>query len=290
VVADSPFLLARELFQMIGLQDLRELCPAGWCLSRGVAFEHAQVLGLTVLAAAISIQGQPVNTTAVIQGIENAQRYREQCLAGLTVTEHYRVKNSHFNDPAMMTVHVTYKRGAGKSYQVVSRSGPGLLQRRVLDRLLEEESAMSRGAERQRALLSPANYSMELAGSEQVAGRQCYIVNLAPKSRDTHLLKGRAWVDSNTFSLVRIEGRPTASPSFWTGKPLIVRDYIPVQGFWLAEHSRATSEGFFAGHTELDVQYTEYSVWSDTNTSTASSCVPPDPKIMSSVRLGAAER
>lgn len=273
---------------MISLQDLREFYPSDWPARYGQAIARAQVLSIATLSAAIAIQGQTIDTAKVIQGVENAQRYKEQCLAELTATERYFVKNSHFNEPALMTVHVTYKRGAGKSYQVVSRSGPGLLQRRVLDRLLEEESAMSRGTERQHSLLTTANYSMELTGSEQIAGRQCYVLSLTPKSRNTHLLKGRAWVDSTTFSLVRIEGRPSASPSFWTGKPLIVREYIPVHGFWLAQHSHATSDGFFAGNTQLDVQYTEYSVSPDTRTSVASFCEAPEKHIVSSLRAATA--
>jgi hypothetical protein len=269
---------------MIRLQNLRDLYLSDWPVRYAQAIGRAQVVSIAMLSAAMPIRAQVIDAAKVVQGVENAQSYKEQCLAGLTATEHYTVKNSHFNEPALMTVHVTYKRGAGKTYEVVSRSGPGLLQRRVLDRLLEEESAMSRGTERQRSLLTTANYSMEVTGSEQIAGRQCYVLRLTPKSRNTHLLKGRAWVDSTTFSLVRIEGRPSASPSFWTGKPLIVREYIPVQGFWLAQHSRATSDGFFAGNTQLDVQYTDYSVSPDTRTSTASFCKAPDKQVVSSLR------
>jgi hypothetical protein len=277
---------------MLRSENHREFCWNAPLLpvNCGAALEHVQLLPMAVLLTALVIHAQPVNTPspvtnqAVVQGIESAQRYKDQCLGGVTLTERYTVKNSHFNDPATMTVHVTYTKGAGKAYQVISRSGPSLLQRRVLDRLLEEEGAMSRGQERQRALLTSANYSMELAGTEKVAGRQCYVVNLVPKSRNTHLLKGKAWVDSSTFSLVRIEGRPSASPSFWTGRPLIVRDYIPVQGFWLAQHSRATSEGFFAGTTELDVQYMDYSVSPDLKASNAAArCGAPSSNLASSL-------
>ena len=52
--------------------------------------------------------------------------------------------------------------------------------------------------------------------------------SLLPRQRVLHLLKGRAWVDAKTFSLVKLEGKQSASPSFWTGRPLIVRDYVPV--------------------------------------------------------------
>ena len=86
-----------------------------------------------------------LNSQDVIRGIEQAQEYREDCLAGYTVTEEYSIKNSHFDEPAIMTVHVTYQRDTGKKYEVISRKGPNFLQKRVLDRLLAEETAMSRG-------------------------------------------------------------------------------------------------------------------------------------------------
>jgi hypothetical protein len=135
-----------------------------------------------------------------------------------------------------------------------------LLLTRVLDRLLEAEREMSSGEARKKALLTSANYRMSPSGEESLSGRLCKIIDLNPKLKATNLLKGRAWIDANDYSLVRIEGRPAASPSFWAGRPMIVRDYENIQGFPLAKRSHAVSDSFLLGRTELTIEYDSYRI------------------------------
>jgi hypothetical protein len=196
----------------------------------------------------------------LIRAIDQAEGFREQHLAGYSVTEHYSVHNARFQTAAQMTVKTTYTVGAGKSYEVVSRSGSEMLQKRVLDRLLEAEKEMSEGQARDKALLISANYDIKLAGEENFNGRRCIIVHLDPKSKSRNVLKGRAWLDAKDYSLVRIEGRPTASASFWAGKPLIVRDYENMRGFSVATRSHAISDSLLLGRTELMIDYVSYQI------------------------------
>jgi hypothetical protein len=60
--------------------------------------------------------------------------------------------------------------------------------------------------------------------------------------------------------LVRIQGKPTASPAFLAGIPEVVRDYIEVDGFSLARKSHAISQTFLLGKTDLTIEYTDYRV------------------------------
>ena len=83
---------------------------------------------------------------------------------------------------------------------------------------------------------------------------------LTPLAKSTHLLKGRIWVDAKDHSLVRIEGKPGASPSFFTGRPMIVREYAKTDGFSLARQSRASTDGFLLGKTDLTIDYSDYKV------------------------------
>ncbi len=218
-------------------------------------------------SAAASLPDQKAREEQILKAIDAAQLEREQRLVGYSVAEHYTIRNSHFSVPAETTTATTYAKDSGKTYRVVSRSGPALLQTHVLDRLLKEETDMSRGEGRKNALVTSANYAMKLAGQETVNSHLCDLVELTPRVKSAHLLKGRAWMDSATHILVRIEGQPTASPAFLAGRPEVVRDYTEIDGFSLASKSRALSETFLLGKTELTIEYAGYSVNSAVKTS-----------------------
>jgi hypothetical protein len=215
---------------------------------------------LACVATGAVSQAGTVGESPIVRAIDQSQLDREARLAGYVVTEHYTIRNSRFAEPAEMTVTTTYTKGAGKVYHVESRSGPPFLQTHVLDRMLKEEAEMSRGQQRDRALVTSGNYQMKPTGQDVLDGRPCDLVELTPRVKSAHLLKGRAWVDAENHGLVRIEGKPPASPAFLAGKPDVVRDYSRVDGFSLATKSRATSESFLLGKTELTIEYTGYLV------------------------------
>jgi hypothetical protein len=192
--------------------------------------------------------------------IDQAEFCRERKLAGYTVTEYYRIENSHFSKPAEATIETTYRRRRGKTYKVLSRTGPSLLRNRVLDRLLQEERDMSRGKMREQAIITSANYDMKLIGKEPVGGTICDVLELIPKRKSPYLLKGRLWLDPANIVIVKIEGKPPTSASFFSGRPEIVRDYKEVNGFALAQHSRAVSSSFLFGRSTVDIEYRNYHV------------------------------
>jgi hypothetical protein len=196
----------------------------------------------------------------IVQEIDQAQDAREMRLTGYTVTEHYTIRNSRFSAPAETVVATTYVKGTGKTYNVISRTGPSFLQTRVFDRILKEEEEMSRGEQRKSALVTSANYRMKLVGQEDLDGRMCDVVELTPRTKSAHRLRGKAWFDSGSHVLVRIEGKPTSSPSFLAGYPDVVRDYTQVDGFSLARKSHAVSQTFLLGKTDLMIEYTDYRV------------------------------
>jgi hypothetical protein len=196
----------------------------------------------------------------IVNGIDLAQAAREERLAKYSVTERYVLQNSHFSAPAEMTAIATYEKAMGREYRVVSRSGPAFLQVRVLDRILNEQAEMSRGLARKSALLNSANYRMKLFGEETLDGHVCDVMELMPRKKSTHVLSGKAWFDAESHHLRRIEGTQTASSSFWVGHPLILRDYEQIGDFTMAVRSRAHSQSFLLGRTDLTIEYSDYEI------------------------------
>lgn len=228
------------------------------------AFLLAAIL---ICSAGTCAAPEPDREESAIRGVDRAELDRETNLARYSVTEHYSVRNSRFHTSAEMTVSAVYRKGEGKSYQVLSRSGSSLLQTSVLDKLLQEEAEMSRGDARQHVLVTSANYKMKLLSEEPVDGRQCDVLELRPLTKSSRLLKGRAWVDAEYHSRVRVEGQPETSPSFWAGRPMLVLDYERIDGFSLAKQSHASASSLLLGKTELTIEYSGYKVTSEAKVS-----------------------
>jgi hypothetical protein len=225
-------------------------------------FRYLRLSLLVVIASlTLRLEGAPaVQSQDVISGIDGSQAYREQKLDGYTAVEHYAVHNSHFRETAELMADVRYQRESGKQYRVLWRKGPGFLQRRVIDRILKEDAALSRPAERPHTLLTSANYVMKVQGTQFLHGKLCYVVKLHPRAPRFSLIEGTAWVEVKDYSLLRIEGRPAASPSFWIGRPWIEREYTSLDGLSFPQHSRATFDGLFPGKSKLDVDYSQYAL------------------------------
>ena len=134
---------------------------------------------------ASSAATQVTSEEAAIRALDQADIRRENQLAGYSVTEHYSLRSSRFGMSADMVVETLYRRGEGDSYRVVSRSGSKVLQSRVFDRLLREESEMTRGQTRQKLAARSENYDMHLLGEDTQEGRRCYVLQLTPSCGKT---------------------------------------------------------------------------------------------------------
>lgn len=236
-------------------------CPpvANLRSASGIGLKFGLALGLGFLMIPLMAQAQPSVEQDVIRQADHAENSREASLIGYTVTEHYFIRNSRLSEPEDATVKVTYNVGTGKTYEIVNRSGPMLLNK-VFDSLLDNEKKVSSGPNRKAALVTSDNYDMKLAGKETIGDRECEVLAITPKQVSEFLLQGRIWVDATTKLLVRIDGMAGASPSFLAGRPTITRDYGQQKGFALATHSHAVSSSFLSGSTTVDIDYIDYDV------------------------------
>jgi hypothetical protein len=215
-----------------------------------------------VLAALTSVAFGQLSENDVIKRIEQAQWAKETNLLGYSVTETYTVvRNGETTPAASLVVRTVYKKDKGKNYtDVKSRTGSGAVQRLVLNKILKREEEISQDDTRKHILITTDNYNMKLSGEETVGGRKCLVLDLKAKTKSPYLLDGQAWIDSETYELVRIQGRPNEKPSFWTGRPLIDRNYKDTKGFPLATKARAESHSLLFGTTVVVIEYSEYDV------------------------------
>jgi hypothetical protein len=203
-----------------------------------------------------------LDSAAVIHGIDRSVMHRDDNVLGYTVTEHYTVfrKGDDEHPAAQMTVKTTYAKDAGKSYQILSESGPALLRREVLESALENEKSLNEPANRVHELITSANYDMTVRGRAAADGRDCFVVAIVPRHNAAYLFKGRIWVDARTEDIVRLEGVATKSASMLTGPAQVVRSYAEVDGFPMATHASATVSSWLLGTTRVEIEYTGYEI------------------------------
>jgi hypothetical protein len=83
---------------------------------------------------------------------------------------------------------------------------------------------------------------------------------LFPKTRNKFLYRGKIWVDAKDFAVVRIEGEPGKSPSFWIKKTEIAHRYVKVNDFWLPAENRTESVIRLGGRAILSIEYKDYRI------------------------------
>ena len=228
------------------------------------------LLLLSIPCLQVAFAGAVVETTKctnpcltldeIVSRLTAADSERREGLEEYTAVRKYMLHNDRKQKTAEMVVHATYRRGEGKSFEIVSSQGADGISGRVLRRVMDAEAEASRKETREQSRLTPRNYDFELLGKEVRDGRLCYVLGLTPKLKNKYLLNGKAWIDVDDFGIVRLEGRPPANVSFWVGKPYIVMDFAKVGDFWLISHNQSRADCKLIGTMELTIEYSKYRV------------------------------
>ncbi len=132
---------------------------------------------------------------------------------------------------ARVIANVTYLPPDHKQYEVESSHGG--MGEKVLRDVLDHETEKKDAKETARKEFSPDNYSFSLAGSEEIDGRKCFVLQMNPRHDDKDLLRGRVWIDAENFNIRRVEGNPSKSPSWWIRDLHILMSFSEVDGMWL---------------------------------------------------------
>jgi hypothetical protein len=206
-----------------------------------------------------SVAGDSVTPSAdeILTRIEGENNRRHLLLKEYSGSRQYTIYNSRFGKQAAASVLMNYRQIDGERYTVLTRSGSDQLNS-IIDKVLASEADASLPSEKGRHEITAANYRVRLLRTEAAAGRNCYVLELAPTSKSRFLIAGQAWVDAGSFAVVRLEGQFAASHSVLLGAPRIVEDYIEVNGFWLPGHVRSLTSSWLLGATELDIVFSEY--------------------------------
>jgi hypothetical protein len=229
----------------------------GWHNSRSITGGVTVVLSCLPWSCLTNISGTEPSSGEILAKVAESS-LRKHAVAYSGVRE-YKLRNYRFEKEATVSVQVTYQPGEGKSFTVVERSGSAKLLE-IVEKLLVSEAEASKPAKLGDHEISPANYQACLRGTETVAGRNYYVLDLLPKHKSRYLIKGTAWVDRSSYGIMRLEGTTAASVSMWVGAPHITQEFSQFAGLWLPVHMDSVSSGLLLGASELEISYMDYVV------------------------------
>jgi len=215
------------------------------------------LLGLMAVGSAVARAGNAIpSVETILMRMAQARTENRARLRPYTVIRHYNLlgKEQQTNRSEVIA-ELSFIPPDAK--QFVIRRATGLrLGERIVRQMLEHETAIVKN--HGSTDMSPANYEFRLAGEEELGGHPSYVLEMVPRREDKTLLRGKIWVDSNTYLLRRTEGEPGKAPSWWLRESRIVLIYGDVEGMWLQVSSESTADVRFLGrHTMVsrDVQY-----------------------------------
>ena len=140
----------------------------------------------------------------------------------------------------------------GFRYEIVSERGSEYVRNKVLKAVLAREQELIGQGDDDRAELSPANYVFEETLSH---GKGVRYVQLKPRRKDVLLVDGRMVLNQAGTEVLRVEGRLSKNPSFWTSLVNVIRDFACLDGVRVPVATETIAKLKFAGLARMMVHY-----------------------------------
>ena len=227
---------------------LRLVVQASWmlflCLATAVEYASAQTGSL--IPALDTIIARMAQARA-----DNQARFRPY-----VVSRDYKLSDTDkAKTKAQVVADVSFVPPNSKQYAIQQTSGMGLGEF-IVRRMLASEAEIAKDFSA--TDISPDNYDFRFLREEEVNGQHCYVLDLLPKRKDKHLLRGNIWVDAQTYLIHRSEGEPAKTLSWWLRDVRIAFRYGDVEGMWLQTALEATASVRILGQYMMvsrDVKY-----------------------------------
>ena len=160
-------------------------------------------------------------------------------------------RSDRFNQEAWLEAW-TELDGRTFTYTIVSEKGSDYIRNKVLKAVLRREQELVADGECSRSELTPENYTFQDDASAVDGERY---VTLKPKRKDVLLVDGRMVLTQDGTELLRVEGKLSKNPSFWTSLVNIIRHYARIDGVRVPISTESIAKVKFAGTSHLEVHY-----------------------------------
>jgi hypothetical protein len=140
----------------------------------------------------------------------------------------------------------------GFHYRVIDEGGSDLIRKRVFRSMLDNEEQVFASGDAARSGFTSSNYELTPGDSVEPG-----LVKLLarPKRKEVTLIDGAVYITDTDADLVRVEGQLAKSPSFWTRRIDVVKQYARVAGLRVPVRIDSTAQIRFAGASTMTMTY-----------------------------------
>jgi len=190
--------------------------------------------------------------------LEAHNQLRKSALFDYTVLRTYQVVDLTGKVHAEEIGQMEFRAPDEKRFLLTSERGSGVIRRMALNPLITSEIETAAGKQHHDSSITPANYSLDLLGEQQIGPYHCFVAQAVPKRRDKYLFEGKLWIDVDDYAVVRIEGHPAKKLSFWIERADFVRQYQKIGGFWLPQRDQTLVQVRLYGKKILTIEHQNY--------------------------------
>jgi outer membrane lipoprotein-sorting protein len=212
------------------------------------------------IAAPVEPPSSDISESQLFTELLAHNQQRNAALLGYTEQRTYKVTDTTGKVRAEETGQMEYHAPDKKTFVTSSESGSGMVRRMALKPLIASEIETTSGKQHHDSSISPANYTFELLGEQQVGSYRCFVVRATPKRQDKYLFEGKVWIDTQDYAVVRIAGHPAKKLSFWIERADFVREYQKIDGFWLSKKDETFVKVRMYGQKILIIDHQNYTV------------------------------
>jgi len=148
----------------------------------------------------------------------------------------------------------------GFRYDVVAERGSDYIREKILKTLLRREQELIAAGSAGRAEINTDNYEFADGATAQMLGVGERAIMLRARRKDVLLVNGRMVLNQDGTELLRVEGRLSKNPSFWTSGVDIVREFARLDGIRVPIATDTVAKLKFAGMSRMDVRYNYESI------------------------------
>ncbi len=201
-----------------------------------------------------------INETRLFSELIKHNEVRNAALLGYVELRTYEVTDTAGKVRAQESGQMEYRAPDRKTFVTTAESGSALVRRLALNPLIASEIEAASGKQHHDSAITPANYTFELLGEQQVGPYHCIVARAIPKRSDKYLFEGKVWIDTEDYAVVRIAGHPAKKLSFWIERADFVREYQRIDGFWFSKKDVTFVKVRMYGQKVLTINHQNYAV------------------------------
>jgi len=214
---------------------------------RRLAVVLVALTALTALATA-----EPASAPATFEPVLHRFLARaDEPLVTYRGTRRLEGRNERFNVSGWMEI-ATELTADGFHYRVIDEGGSDLIRGRVFRSMLENEEQVFANGGAGRSSFTTTNYDLTPGDAAEPGLVKLFA---RPKRKDVTLIDGAVYITDTDADLVRVEGRLAKSPSFWTRRVEVVKQYGRVAGLRVPVRVESTAQIRFAGTSTMTMTY-----------------------------------